>query len=86
MTDIDFEIGRHAVEIKLGEINFDLSFVVSVDEFIDTLESCYDDEDVSSSITKYIINQAINKYEDEKVFTTEGDLERFKSQLMKVME
>ena len=86
MTDLDFEIGRHDVEIKLGEINFDLSFVVTVDEFIDTLESCYDDEDVSSSITKYIINQAINKYEDEKVFTTEGDLERFKSQLMKVME
>lgn len=86
MTDLDFEIGRHDVEIKLGEINFDLSFVVTLGEFIDTLESCYDDDDVSGSITKYIINQAINKYEDEKVFSDEGDLERFKSQLMKVME
>lgn len=86
MTDLDFEIGRHTAEIKLGEINFDLSFVVTLNQFIDTLESCYDDEDVSSSITKYIIRQAIDKYNDDKVFTSEGDLERFKSQLMKVME
>lgn len=86
MTDLDFEIGRHSVEITLGEINFDLSFVVTLDQFIDTLESCYNDEDVASSITKYVIRQAIDKYNDDKVFTTEGDLERFKSQLMKVME
>ncbi len=86
MTDLDFEIGRHTAEITLGEINFDLSFVVTLDQFIDTVESCYDDEDVSSSITKYIIRQAINKYEDDKVFTNEADLERFKEQLMKVME
>lgn len=86
MTDLDFEIGRHSVEITLGEINFDLSFVVTLDQFVDTLESCYNDEDISSSITKYVIRQAIDKYNDDKVFTTEGDLERFKSQLMKVME
>ena len=86
MTDLDFEIGRHSVEITLGEINFDMSFVLTLDQFIDALERCYDDEDVSSSITKYVINQAINKYEDEKVFTNEADLERFKEQLMKVME
>ena len=86
MTDLDFEIGRHEVEITLGEINFDLSFVVTLNQFIDTLESCYDDEDVASSISKYIIRQAINKFEDEKVFTCDADLERFKKQLMKVME
>lgn len=86
MTDLDFEIGRYDVEIKLGEINFYLSFVVTLDEFIDTLENCYDDSDISDSILKYITNQAINKYEDEKVFTDEADLERFKEQLKAVME
>lgn len=86
MTDLDFEIGRHDVEIKLGEINFDLSFIVTIGEFIDTLENCYDDSDISDSILKYVTNQAINKYEDEKVFTDEADLERFKEQLAKVME
>ena len=86
MTDLDFEIGRHTAEIKLGEINFDLSFVVTLDQFIDTLESCYDDEDVSNSITKYIARQAQNAYDDDKVFNDPIELDRFIKQLNKVME
>ena len=86
MTDLDFEVGARSVEIKLGEINFDLSFVVTLGEFLETLEHTFDDFDVSARITKYIIRQAENAYLDDKVFTTEGDLERFKEQLKKVME
>lgn len=86
MTDLDFEVGAHSVEIKLGEINFDLSFVVTLGEFLETLEHTFSDFDVSKRITRYIIKQADNAYLDGKVFTSEGDLERFESQLMKVME
>lgn len=86
MTDLDFEVGAHDVEIKLGEISFDLSFVVTLGQFLETLEHTFSDFDVSARITKYITRQACNAYDDEKVFTDNADLDRFIEQLKKVME
>ena len=86
MTDLDFEIGRHTAEIKFGEINFDLSFVVTLGEFLETLEHTFSDFDVSKKITKYIAKQAQNAYDDDKVFNDLIELDRFIKQLEKVME
>lgn len=86
MTDFDIEVGAHDAEISFGELNMDISFNVTLAQFLETLEHIFDDPDVSARITKYISRQAEYKYEDDKVFTSEADLNRFIEQLCKVME
>ncbi len=86
MTDFDIEVGRHDAEISFSELNMDVTFNVTLEQFLDTLEHILDDPDVSECVRRYVANQAISKYEDEKVFYDRIELDRFTKQLKAVME
>ena len=86
MTDFDIEVGRHDAEITFGELNADISFNVTLEQFLDTLEHILDDPDVSECVRRYVARQAIGKYEDEKVFSDNKALDTFLAQLKAVME
>ena len=86
MTDFDIEVGRHDAEISFSELNVDISFSITLEQFLDTLEHILDDPDVSECVRRYVVNQAISKYEDEKVFSNNQELDTFLAQLKAVME
>lgn len=86
MTDLDIEVGRHDAEITFSELNVDISFTVTLEQFLDTLEHIFDDPVVSEAVRRYVTNQAISKYEDDKVFTDNKTLDTFLAQLKAVME
>lgn len=86
MTDFDIEVGAHYAEITFGELNADVSFTVTLAQFLETLEHIFDDPDVSNRIVRYITRQACNAYDDEKVFSDNRVLDTFLAQLKAVME
>ena len=86
MTDFDIEVGRHDAEISFSELNVDISFSITLEQFLDTLEHILDDPDVSECVRRYVANQAISKYEDDKVFSDNKALDTFLAQLKAVME
>lgn len=86
MTDLDIEVGRHDAEITFSELNVDISFAVTLEQFLDTLENIMDDPDVSEVVRRYVAKLAIDKYEDEKVFSDRIALDTFQKQLKAVME
>ena len=85
MTDFDIEVGAHDAEITFGELNMDISFNVTLAQFLETLEHIFDDPDVSGRIVRYVTRQAEYKYEDEKVFSNNQALDTFLAQLRAVM-
>ena len=85
MTDFDIEVGRHDAEITFGELNMDISFNVTLAQFLETLEHIFDDPDVSGRIVRYVTRQAEYKYEDDKVFSDNKALDTFLAQLKAVM-
>lgn len=85
MTDMDIEVGRHDAEISFSELNVDISFTVTLEQFLDTLEHILDDPDVSECVRRYVTKLAIDKYEDE-VFSDNKALDTFLAQLKAVME
>ena len=86
MTDFDIEVGAHDAEITFGELNIDISFTVTLEQFLDTLEHILDDPDVSECVRRYVTKLAIDKYEDDKVFSDNKALDTFLAQLKAVME
>lgn len=86
MTDLGIEVGRHDAEITFSELNVDISFTVTLEQFLDTLEHIMDDPDVSEVVRRYVTKLAIDKYEDEKVFSDNKTLDTFLAQLKAVME
>lgn len=86
MTDLDIEVGRHDAEITFSELNVDISFTVTLEQFLDTLENIMDDPYVSEVVRRYVAKLAIDKYEDEKVFSDRIALDTFQKQLKAVME
>lgn len=86
MTDMDIEVGRHDAEITFSELNVDISFTVTLEQFLDTLEHILDDPDVSECVRRYVTKLAIDKYEDDKVFSDNKALDTFLAQLKAVME
>lgn len=86
MTDFDIEVGRHDAEISFSELNVDISFSITLEQFLDTLEHILDDPDVSECVRRYVANLATDKYEDEKVFSDSKALDTFRAQLKAVME
>lgn len=86
MTDLDIEVGTHDVEITFGELNVDVSFTVTLAQFIDSLEYIIDDPDISKMTVDHIRKRAEAAYDDDRVFVNDADLDRFIEQLKKVME
>ena len=86
MTDLDIEVGRHDAQISFSELNVDVTFNVTLEQFLDTLEYIMDDPDVSEVVRRYVTKLAIDKYEDEKVFSDRIALDTFLKQLKAVME
>lgn len=86
MTDLDIEVGTHDVEITFGELNVDVSFTVTLAQFIDSLEYIIDDPDISKMTVDHIRKRAEATYDDDRVFVNDADLDRFIEQLKKVME
>lgn len=86
MTDFDIEVGMHDVEITFGELNADISFNVTLGQFIDSLEYIIDDPDISKMTIDHIRKRAEACFDDDRVFISEADLDRFIEQLKKVME